>query len=111
VVDAQLGVEADSEDADQGHGAFLPKAQGPGSLALLERGLLDPLQERGRNWHSPGRLAAFVSRRELAARALAWSRGGRPVDACSRGRLVELQTNSTRSARSSFKYSLMRELR
>jgi len=42
------GVEVDAEGADQSHDSFVPEAQGSGSLALLNRGQLDPLEERGR---------------------------------------------------------------
>src|SRR5439155_26475938 len=35
--------------ADQSHDAFVPEAKRSGSLALLNRGQLDPLEERGRN--------------------------------------------------------------
>jgi hypothetical protein len=42
-------VEVDAEGADQSHDSFVAEAQGSGSLALLNRGQLDPLEERGRN--------------------------------------------------------------
>src|SRR5215472_8496703 len=48
VGEAVDGVEANAEGADQSHGAFIPEAQGSGSLALMDGGQLDPLQERGR---------------------------------------------------------------
>jgi len=43
------GIQRDAQSADQSHDAWIPEAQGSGSLALLNRGQCDPLKERGRD--------------------------------------------------------------
>ena len=40
------GVDDEAECTGQGHGALIPEAQGPGSLALTCVGLVDALKER-----------------------------------------------------------------
>jgi hypothetical protein len=45
VGEAGDGVEAEAKSAGQGYGAWVPEAQGSGSLALPYVGLLDPLEK------------------------------------------------------------------
>ncbi len=46
VGEAGDGVDHEAQCTGQGHGALIPEAQGPGSLALPYVGLVDALKER-----------------------------------------------------------------
>ena len=52
VGEAGDGVDDRSECTGQGHGALIPEAKRPGSLALMVEGLVDALKERT-NIHLP----------------------------------------------------------
>ena len=103
-------MEIDAEGADQSHDAFVPEAKRSGSLALLNRGQLDPLEERGRNGTA---LAGTLDCKQAEVGGTSLGLQLRQVLQLAVAAEVVggVQTNSMRNARPSFRYSLIRESR